>query len=42
MPHDDKHYQKLQRTFKFVFDALWLVALVLIVGLNATSRVFQA
>lgn len=33
MPHDDKHYQKLQRTFKFVFDALWLVAVVLIVGL---------
>lgn len=33
MPHDDKHYQKLQRTFKFVFDALWLVAIVLIVGL---------
>lgn len=33
MPHDDKHYQKPQRTFKFVFDALWLVAIVLIVGL---------
>ncbi len=33
MPHDDKHYPKLQRTFKFVFDALCLVALVLIVGL---------
>ena len=33
MPHDDKHYQKLQRTFKFVFDALWLVAVVLIVGM---------
>ena len=33
MPYDDKHYQKLQRTFKFVFDALWLVAVVLIVGL---------
>lgn len=33
MPHDDKHYQKLQRTFKFVFDALCLVAVVLIVGL---------